>query len=321
MTDEGIFFFGVYVAFFVAGFASVHGVARWLKAKGIVGRDINKPGEPLLPESAGIALLVPLWLFVGGYNLWVAQALDLIALACLATGYALVGFLDDTRNKFAGKPMGWGERALPIAVLTLVFAWNYAESVYVFPFVALFVGVIASLHNTFAGLNGWEVGTSWLMGLAAAWLLLGTPLFLPALAFNALVLGLLAWNVFPARVFPGDSGTLLLGALNAGLVALTADVRLMGFYALLFAPHFLDLVGLKWVTNAGDMTQNIQHPYALDAEARICLPMHGGGRRKLDFAKALVCLVGPLGEDRLVWLIWSVVAGWLVVAFLFFKPL
>ncbi len=311
---------GAYALFFAASFASVFFVARWLKARGVVGKDINKAEEPLLPESAGIALLLPLWGFALGYNLLVGRALDLLALACLASGYALVGFLDDTRNKFAGKPMTWLSRALPVAALTLVFAWNYAPSLAWFPGVALFVGVAASLHNTFAGLNGWEVGSSWLLGLASALLLNHTVFFLPALAFNAMALGLLAWNVFPARVFPGDSGTLLLGALNAGLVALTADVRLMGFYFLLFVPHLVDLVGLKLLTNAGDMTQNLRRPYALDEQGRICVPEYKGGRKRLDFAKALLCLTGPLPEPWLVALIWSAAAAWMGLVLLFFKP-
>ena len=305
---------------FAASFASVFFAARWLRGRGVVGRDINKAEQPVLPESAGLGLLVPLWVFVAAYHWGAGRSLDLIALACLATGYALVGFLDDTRNKFAGKPMTWLSRAAPIAVMTGVFAWNYSPNVYVFPLVALFVGGIASLHNTFAGLNGWEMGTSFLMGLASLALLQGTPLFLPALAFNAMTLGLLAWNVFPARVFPGDSGTLLVGALNAGLVALTADVRLMAFYALLFAPHFLDLFGFKLLTNAGDLTQGRQKPYALDGLERICLPRYGLGRKRLDFAKAVVCVLGPLPEPWLVGVIWFAVAAWLAAAFLFLKP-
>src|SRR3989338_3022378 len=252
MTEPGFLPLALYAGFFVFGFAAVYFAARWLKGRGVTGRDINKPDEPVLPESGGVALLLPLWAFVLGYQVWKGLTLDLIALACLATGYALVGFLDDTRNKFAGKPLSWTARALPIAALTAAFAWNYGGSAEGFVGVALFVGIIASFHNTLAGLNGLEMGLGWLMGLAGVFLLQGTPLFLPALAFNAMVLGLLAWNVFPARVFPGDSGTLLVGVLNAGLIALTMDARLMAGYALLFAPHALDL-GLKLLTNAKDI--------------------------------------------------------------------
>jgi len=323
MTGFGAMELAVYAGFAWLGFASVYLGGKALKARGIVGRDINKPGEPALPESAGIALLPWVWAFVLSYQLLMGVALDLLALACLATGYALVGFLDDTRNKFAKKPMGWMERALPLAVLTLAFAWNYgggSGNPTGFVLTALFVGTIASLHNTFAGLNGWEVGTSWMMGLAGLVLVWDTPLLLPALAFNALALGLLAWNVFPARVFPGDSGTLLFGALNAGLIALTADLKLMGFYALLFVPHAIDLVGLKLLTNAQDATQQKQRPYALNAQERICLPKYADGRKRLDYAKALLCLLGPQPEERLVAFIWASVAAWMMAAFYFFRP-
>jgi UDP-N-acetylglucosamine--dolichyl-phosphate N-acetylglucosaminephosphotransferase len=50
-------------------------------------------------------------------------------------------------------------------------------------------------------------------------------------------LGFLWWNRYPARVFPGDTGTLSLGAL-IGLVGILGKVEV--YTAILLIPHFLD---------------------------------------------------------------------------------
>src|SRR3989344_7814661 len=85
-----------------------------------MGIDINKKHRPVIPEGSGIVLLTGLWIGVFyGFATGISTAAALLLATCPAI-FGLMGFFDDTKNKFPKKPLSWTIRAAPISIF--VFA-------------------------------------------------------------------------------------------------------------------------------------------------------------------------------------------------------
>jgi UDP-N-acetylglucosamine--dolichyl-phosphate N-acetylglucosaminephosphotransferase len=222
------------VAALVTTFAVTPFLTKILIKRGITGIDIHKPSRTVCAEMGGLAVLIG---FISGMAaifllgiplpsaLWAA-----VLTICLVAG---VGMLDDLtdmrqRNKvwliglaslplmlsYGGSGMVWfplvGEVHLGIAYLLLL--------------IPLQIITISNFTNMHAGFNGLEAGTA-LIGLST----LGTACLIVGeymAAVLAVILagtygGFLVYNWFPARIFPGDVGTLMSGAAIAaiGIVA------------------------------------------------------------------------------------------------------
>lgn len=156
----------------------------------------------------------------------------------------MVGIIDDLTNlRQSHKVLLSLLISLPLLSLKvssglnlLLFTINLKTLYYLFA--VLFVTASANLVNMLAGFNGLEVGTS---AIALLFLGLITSGDARALAFVgfAVALGFLWWNKYPAKVFPGDTGTLSLGAL-IGLVGILGKVEI--FAAILLVPHMIDFL-------------------------------------------------------------------------------
>lgn len=315
-------------AAFVVALLAISAYRNLSLARGLVlGTDINKQDRRALPEGAGIALLAPLW--IGGLLVMAmgTPAITVVAFLLLVTAFAAIGFFDDTKQKFAGRAgrtAGWLFRAAPAVVVALVFSFLHAPQplvLWLVP-VALFIAGAAGFQNTFAGLNGWEVGSGFIISVAVLYVLRYTALMPLAAVLCACALALLFWNRYPARVFPGDAGTLLIGSGIAGLMVLNGSIPMMLLTSLFFIPHIFDLL-LKAVTNPGDMSQAKAEPYMLLPDGRLAVPepeaaagagakpaavMWAGWRATYDFAKFLLRVFGPMREWQVVLLIWAIVA-------------
>lgn len=299
---------------FLAGiFAlSVLSVWVWTKVnKKIVGIDINKLAQPKITESAGVALLAPFWAAIIYFEFFKLQSfsIELLAFGLMVSGFALIGFLDDTKHKWNSKVMPWMTRALPIAVISLAFAWVSSESILWFIPIALFIAGLASFQNTFAGLNGWQGGSGFIIALAVGLFLLASgPLQTLAFAVAAIILGFLAWNKYPSKVLEGDSGTLLIGSATAGLLALNGKIGLIAFSLLFYLPHLIDFFLLKMLTNRKDLSQHKIRPYKVLQDERLAIPDYPDGKTRYDFAKLVLKIFGPLKEWQIVAIIWLIVA-------------
>jgi UDP-N-acetylglucosamine--dolichyl-phosphate N-acetylglucosaminephosphotransferase len=277
------------------------------KKRFAIGIDINKENRPEVPESCGIAALFALLALFALFSFLSAIRADAgnLGWLMLITVFALVGFADDRRHKFAGGALRWPLRAAPIAAASFIFSFFLFGEVVSALLGALFIAGAASFHNSFAGLNGWEVGSSFIISAFVSFLLYGSPYFLPSIILSSAMLAMLLFNRYPAKVFPGDSGTLLFGSAISGLVLLGGGIGLAVAVAAFYLPHAFDFFVLKLLTNPSDVSQSSAKPYSLKA-GRITIP-HYTGRTRYDLAKLIVRIFGPLEEWKIVALIWIAV--------------
>jgi len=278
---------------------------------GVGGIDINKPNRPKITEAGGMLLLPGIWILV--LMLVQLEIINPIAYALLftLTCFAAMGFFDDGFKLFK-KERGWSRylanRAVVSFVFTLPFAflvlpplfgwcpcsmWTYWYAVAG----GILIMLAASLSNSFAGLNGWEVGSSVIVLAGLTVMAAFSESYTSTLIALCLIMlgaqmALFRFNRYPARVFPGDSGTLLIGSF-IGCIVLFIDKWYLA--ACLFYPHVFDIL-LKLKTNRGDISQKREAPYAFDKNHKITIPKSG----KLDFAKFIVKKLGPMDEKALV---------------------
>jgi len=212
-------------------------IARLMKGAGITGRDIHKPDLPEVAEMGGLSLLIGV--SVAALPFVSHGMAGVLAIFLL---FGLVGIIDDlTGLRQSHKVMLSLLVAAPVAffdISPVIYLPGHTLNLGVlYPlFAILFLVGSANLVNLLAGFNGLEIGTSAIaLGFLAA--ITEGPARVVALTGLGAALGFLWWNRYPARVFPGDTGTLSMGAL-IGLVGITGKVE---FYAaILLIPHLLD---------------------------------------------------------------------------------
>lgn len=223
-----------------------------LRGAGIVGRDVHKPGRPEVVEMGGIGVF--LGFYAGVFAFLVAYPLPLVdqtvVLVALITaaGAAMTGVIDDLvelRQRFkAFIPVVF---AAPLAVYlddyTVAFPGvGPVDFGLLYPFVLVPLGVTCAANgfNMLEGYNGLGAGVGLVMTGA-----LGAMVYLKG-SYAALILLLplagalaafLVFNRYPATAFPGDTLTLLVGAVLAA-AAMIGKVEVWG--ALLFAPHMAE---------------------------------------------------------------------------------
>ena len=241
---------------------------KWIRsanAAQLLGKDMNKPDYPSIPRSGGLvvaivicfSLLIYIFLktfsLVGSPSLHVVEAFAISATVLLA---GFIGFIDDI--------LGWKEGltqlqkvlltipiALPLTVLNvnqtiivLPFLGNVDLGL-LYPLLVVPLGVIGSTNgfNLLAGYNGLETG----MGMVIFAVFGFTGLIVPGRMWIALVafivcaclLAFLAFNWYPAKVFPGNSFTYAIGALIATL-AILGNMERIALW--LFIPYFLEIL-------------------------------------------------------------------------------
>ncbi|WP_297419849.1 glycosyltransferase 4 family protein [Thermococcus sp.] len=212
-------------------------LAKEMKRAGITGKDIHKLKQPEIAEMGGLAILIGLAITILPFaNSRVSKVLAVFLL------FGLVGVIDDlVALKQSHKVLLSLLAAIPAAFLDVspmvdIFGHTLNLGTVYHIFALLFIVGSANLVNLLAGFNGIEIGTSAIaLGFLAA--ITEGPVRVVALTGMGVALGFLWWNRYPARVFPGDTGTLSMGAL-IGLVGIIGKVEV--YAAILLIPHFID---------------------------------------------------------------------------------
>ena len=214
---------------------------------------LKKAGTPTM---GGILILAGLLV---SSLLFVRQAPEILPVLLLTLGFGVIGFLDDYLKVVKRRSDGlfaWQKMALQILV-TGAFAWYLTQVADVpltllVPFSGgyywdigwlawplLFFAVIGTVNGTnfTDGLDGLASSVTLVVAafFTGAALYLHTDLAPVTCGMAGALLGFLLFNVYPAKVFMGDTGSLALG----GFVAGTAYMLQM--------PLFILLVGLIYL--------------------------------------------------------------------------
>lgn len=189
------------------------GFARGMKRRGIVGRDLHKPGRPGVAERGGMLLMPGFAAFMFLVYFLTGNGLVLYALA-VSLAFALYGLWDDMRQ--AGK---YQKLLVSLAIALAALALSGSSGFVLIPLL-IFLVAVSNIFNLFAGFNGLEIGCSGIVSffLAIICLALGKaePFYLSFGAFFILM-AFLAHNKYPARIFPGNVGTMLIGGFFSSL--------------------------------------------------------------------------------------------------------
>jgi UDP-N-acetylglucosamine--dolichyl-phosphate N-acetylglucosaminephosphotransferase len=274
-----------------------------LVAKGKVVQDYHKPGKPPVPRPAGPVLMAgiaaaELVLFALTMNFAV-----LAVLASTAIAFA-VGYIDD-KKVMPGwfKPAALLLAAIPIVALhlqgdhlNLVFGSAFIPLLYI-PLVFVVMPIAGNTVNSIDVLNGVASGfvviaTIPLLASIAIFgsievFLAGLPLLLASIAFYK-------YHKYPSRIFPGDSGTLLLGTMY-GALAVAGRSEIIGIIALLPAVvnSFLFLSSVKRIV---EHRQVKARPVTLLDDYRLAASRDAAAPATLV---RLIVADGPLGEKEI----------------------
>jgi UDP-N-acetylglucosamine--dolichyl-phosphate N-acetylglucosaminephosphotransferase len=240
-----------FVSAFILTFVATPYFAKYLKRKGIVGIDLHKEGNLKIPEMGGVAIFFST-IVVLSYNYMVGfdeLLAPLFALYIIGTLGIIDGFLR----------LSAVQKISSFFVIGIFLTWGLGfRGLALYLLLGFLFMATVNFTNMLAGFNGLEIGTGAIaaIGLTIVSFLAGKmPSFIISSTLAGALLAFLFYNWFPAKVFPGDVGTLIIGS------ALFSSAILGGLYIpaiVIFTPYIID-ASLKFIS-AGVMTRESQKP-------------------------------------------------------------
>lgn len=261
----------------------------------IVGNDLHKPSKPKVAEMGGIGILLGfiIGLFAAIY-LYPTLQFTLIITLLVILLVGTVGMVDDlirlsSKEKlillwFAGLPLIW-------------IAPPNVDLIYIL-LIPTAVTIAANLTNMLAGLNGIEsgLGAIAMTSLSISCMIMGKyDVAIISMAMLGPLLAFLIYNRHPSRVFPGDVGTLIIGATIV-VVAFIGRVKIIALIVLL--PNIIDSL-LKFYS-AGVMERQDHKPTEVNGDGKLVAP--DGGFNSLIRS----VLRRPMSEQQVVLIIWLI---------------
>ena len=311
------------ISFFVILFLMPVAI-RSLAAKGSVVPDAHKRDRPMIPRPAGPVIMVGIAAAEIVLYLLTMNSAVLAVLLSTAVAFA-VGYVDDIRVMPGWfKPMALLAAAVPLVALdfyvggvhgdslNLVFGSAFIPLLYI----ALIFVIIPVSGNT---INSIDV----LNGVASGFIIIATiPLlasiaifgsyeaFLAALPLLFAAIAFYKYHKFPSRIFPGDSGTLLLGTMY-GAMAIVGSSEIVGVIALLPAVvnSFLFLASVKRIV---EHRQIKARPTILTEDFKLT---SSADRAAPATLVRLIVADGPLGEKEVGYKIFKLATFTAILAF------
>ncbi len=241
-------------------------IPYWIKKAdqiGLVWEDMNKIKSEKVAGSGGIiavlGFIIGLLFFIA-YRVFIIKTsqnlIEMLALLAVTFFLAGIGLIDDL---FGWRKGGLSRRSRIILVALAaipLMAINAGKSIVLIPFIGptelgiiypLFiipVGIVgaATTYNFLAGYNGLEAGQGIILlsAFAIVSYFTGSPwLSLVSLIMVFSLFAFLLYNFYPAKVFPGDSLTYVLGGLVAILAILGNFEKIAVFF---FIPYILETI-------------------------------------------------------------------------------
>ena len=282
------------VAFLIT-FLSMPRLIKKLRDAKIVGTDIHKTSKPIVAEMGGIGILFgfTIGIFFGIYFYPELQFQFIISLLVILL-VGIVGMVDDL------VVLSSKEKLLLLWLAGLPLIWISPPNVGIIYMLSIpiFVSIAANLTNMLAGLNGIEsgLGVIAMTSLSISCIIMGKyDVSVISMCMLGALLAFLYYNLHPSRVFPGDVGTLIIGATII-VVAFIGRVKLIAFIILI--PNIIDMF-LK-LYSAGIMERQHHQPTQVGDDGKLIAPETG--------FNSLIrwILKRPMQEKNVVMLVWII---------------
>ena len=244
-----IFFLSI---IFIVGFLMTYLILPYLikimKRKGFVGVDIHKNAKPEVAESGGLSIIIGFSvssiLLIIFFPAFLKETITFLLTVLLA---GCIGFIDDRKKLRSRYKIVLSLFSGSIIFFANIFGFINITSpsipfldrtrlTIIYPFlVPLIIAVFTNTVNMLEGYNGEGSGT-WLIAICF--------LFICSLLWNsaegviytipaiAVIIPFFIYNKYPAKIFPGDTGTLSIGAIFA-CIMLFGSLEVATFCALL----------------------------------------------------------------------------------------
>ncbi len=278
---------------------------KTLTKRRILVQDYHKPNRPLIPKPGGPAIILSL--IIGELTIYLATENPVTLALILVTAIAgVIGVIDDI-YPLSGvlKPTLLITASLPILLLgTYNFQPEFplfggVRLSIIYPILVLIaIPVTANTVNTIDVLNGAVSGFIAIASVPLIFALIlksGITSALPVLPILSVSLGFYIFHRFPSKIFPGDSGSLSLGALY-GALAVVGGIEVVGIVALL--PAILNsFFFLSSVRRLVEHRKIKERPVKVLGENRLAASRSGSAPITLV---RLILADGPLTEKKIV---------------------
>lgn len=296
---------------FIVTRVSMPKIIKKLEKAEIVGKDIHKSWKPVVAEMGGFGILfgfiIGIFAGIGMHDLLTFPLMVVLTVILLV---GIIGIVDDllvlsSKEKFF---------LLFLAGIPLIWAAPPNVGIFYLISMPLALSIGSNLTNMLAGLNGIEsgLGIIALTSLTISCIILGKyDVTIISMSMLGSLVAFLYFNKHPAKVFPGDTGTLIIGAVIVS-IAFIGRIKLIALIILL--PNIIDAI-LKFYS-AGVMERQNFKPTQLNDEGKLVRPEVG--------FKSLIRLVlrKPISEKNAVKIIWliGIIFGLLGIVIAYLMP-
>ena len=258
----------------IIGFFSVYGltpiVIKALEKRNATVIDVNKKEKTLIPRPGGLSIIVGVISSLTAMYFFFPIT-EILAIG-ITTGLAfLVGIIDDKKTMGGWfKPLALAFCAVPIILLgaydsNLDFPLFGSVNIPIL-YLALIIFMIPITGNTFNSidvLNGVVSGVSTIAGFALSislFILQNYEIAIACLLLAFTSLAFYKYHKFPSKIFPGDSGALVFGAMY-GVIAIVGHVEVIAAVIILPAiiNSFLFLSSVKKIVEHREIKNPISH--------------------------------------------------------------
>ena len=255
-------------------FFSVYGLTpifiKALASRNLTVKDVNKKGDVMIPRPGGIPIVIGLVAAeIALYAFFpISEILAVIIVSIL--GFC-VGFVDD-RKVMGGwfKPLALAFCAAPILLLGAydsnlsfpLFGLVQIPSLYL-ALVVFMIPITGNTINSIDVLNGVASGVVTIASFALAislFIMQNYEIGIASLCLAFASLGFYKYHKFPSKIFPGDSGALVLGS-TYGVIAIVGHVEVISAIAILPAVinSFLFLTSVKKIVEHREIKNPVLH--------------------------------------------------------------
>ncbi len=241
---------GVFIVSFLASFLIMPKVIEFSRKRGFVGKDVHKPGQPLVPEMGGLGILFGLLMGVIAYNVMSLrlEAWPIVFISCVFIAGAigiwdylvtLKGTTKTILTIIACIPLILGAILCPSEIVIgrpeVPFIGRMRFTLIYWILLPFAIAAPANAVNMIDAFNGVMPITSIfsVLGLLVASIMLGRwEAMIMCLILLGALLGFLPYNLYPSKVFASDVGSLAVGAA-IGVIAVVGRLEIIGIVALM----------------------------------------------------------------------------------------